>query len=178
MMLDNREIRNMRRNRHWLIILMACLCLVMGCSSSPEPPMIGKAAPNFSFRRLDGTVQDLQQFHGKVVLIRFWADWCHSCLEEMPIMERYFHSVRGKGFTMLAINVKQPGTRVADFVQNHELSYPVGLDEDGTITAAYRVKGIPSHFLIDRKGILREVYLGPFGRESVLADMVRRYLQE
>ena len=162
-----------------LLFLRGAVLLVLavqGCSPEPVEPVIGRQIPDFLCRRLGGSPQELSRHRGSVILIRFWADWCRDCVREMPVIEKYYRSAKDRGFTVLAINVMQPQSDVQAFVRNLELSFPVCLDEDGKITKAYGVKGIPSHFVIDRGGILRQVHFGPVGDESKLIRFLEPFL--
>jgi len=150
--------------------------MICGCSSEKSSPVIGKAAPDFTYQRLGGSLQELSRFRGRVVLVRFWADWCRVCIREMPAIEKYYKDAKEKGLVVLAINVRQSRTEVEAFARNFGLSFPIGLDEDGKITKSYGVKGIPSSFLIDRGGILRKVYYGPIDDESMLNRFIEPYL--
>lgn len=167
-----------KRRLPWGPVIVLGLLSVCGCMSSGEEPKIGREAPAASFRTLDGSRGELEDFRGKVVLIRFWADWCRDCVREMPMIERFYRKAEAPDFTILALNVKQPRGRVEAFVRRFRLSFPVGLDEEGEAVAAYRVRGIPSHFVIDRGGILREVYLGPLVDESFLDDLLAPYRKQ
>ena len=57
--------------------------LLSGCYRGSRPPRIGTAAPEFTVQDADRKVT-LSDFHGKVVLLNFWASWCTPCVEEMP----------------------------------------------------------------------------------------------
>jgi len=163
----------------WFFPLAAwavCLFTIPGCSSKPAGPVVGQEAPNFIYQRLGGSQQELRQLRGKVVMVRFWADWCSYCVREMPVIEEYFRSAGKKGFVPLGINVKQSRAQVEAFAREMKLSFPIGFDEDGTIAKGYDVKGIPSHFLIDREGILRKVYFGPIVDGNLLARFLEPYL--
>jgi peroxiredoxin len=159
-----------------LLMFLSCVCLVNGCSCDADKPVIGREAPDFVYQRLGGTKQSLGQFRGKVVLLRFWAGWCPHCTREMPIIENFYQGAKDRGFVVLAVNVRQPRADVEAFVREFKLSFPVALDEDAKIALSYDVKGIPSHFLIDREGILRKVYLGPIGDEKMLGRFLEPLL--
>lgn len=137
---------------------------------------MGQKAPDFSCRCINDSRQELSQFKGNVVLIRFWADWCRSCVKEMPIIDKYYRSAKNKGFVVLAVNVKQSRADIEAFARKFKLSFPIVLDEEGKITKIYDVKRVPTHFLIDRDGIIRSIYLGPIGDENELAKFLEPYL--
>ena len=111
-------------------------------------------APDFSLPSADGRKLALRDFRGKLVLLNFWATWCTSCRDEMPSMERLYREFRGKGFEIVAVNVKdKPGDALA-FVKALKLSYPIMLDPQGEVGLLYGAWGLPATYLIDQNGIV------------------------
>lgn len=97
---------------------------------------------------------------GKVVLIHFWADWCPSCLKELEGSKRLVERYRSEGLVILAINLKQSPQEIADWVERLALNYPVLFDRDGRLAGRFGVTGLPTGYLIDRQGRLRQRILG------------------
>ncbi len=121
-------------------------------------------APAYRLKTLDGQNRTLRQDRGKVVLVNFWATWCPPCLREMPAMQRLYEKFRGRGFEVVAVSVDQGNSEaVRKFVNNLKLSFPIVLDPDQVTKQAYRVRALPTTFLIDRLG--RVVALGMGARE-------------
>ena len=122
------------------------------------------SAPGFLLRTLDGQNHTLEQHRGKVVMINFWATWCPPCVREMPAMQRLYQEFRAKGFEIVAISLDQGNPDdVRDFVQKLSLTYPVVLDAEQKTKGLYRVRALPTTFLVDRKG--RVVAWGMGARE-------------
>ncbi len=116
----------------------------------------GQAAPNFNLTELNGGDVTLNTMRGKVVLLNFWATWCLSCRGEMPSLEKLYRDFRAyPDFTMLAVSVNQDGKpAVTHFMADNGYDFPVLLDPSNVTSAAYGVSGIPSTFVIGRKGQL------------------------
>ena len=74
-----------------------------------------KALP-LALRDLAGLPHTLADYHGKVVLVNFWATWCAPCREEMPSMERLRRQFAGRPFAILAVNYGESDARATDFV--------------------------------------------------------------
>lgn len=90
---------------------------------------------------------------GKVLLINFWATWCPPCLREMPSMQRLYDKYRSRGFDLLAVSVDQKGVvGVRKFVANLKLSFPILMDPEQRVKQAYRVRALPTNYLLDRRG--------------------------
>ncbi|HMR02950.1 MAG TPA: TlpA disulfide reductase family protein, partial [Candidatus Competibacter phosphatis] len=94
------------------------------------------------------------------VAIRFWADWCPYCHDEMQALEPVYRQYRDQGLAILAVNVLQPLETVRPFVQGLDISYEVLLDPQGAVTRDYRVMGLPMTFIVDRQGVIRARIVG------------------
>jgi peroxiredoxin len=142
--------------------LILCLLLfpaVAAAAGSDPLRELGLQAPNeqvdgpeFSLSDLTGRNIHLKDFRGKLILLNFFATWCHPCREEMPGMERLFRSHRAKGFVVVAVNLQEGATMVRPFVEKLKLSFPIVLDAEGTISREYGVRALPVTFLIGRDG--------------------------
>ena len=124
-------------------------------------PSRQKLADDFSLPMADKTTFRLRDHHGKTVLINFWATWCPPCLAEMPAMERLWQQHRDSGFIMVAVSVDSDPAKVAPFVAEHKLTFPIVLDPRMEVAAQYGVGALPSSFLVDRTGNLAGLAIGP-----------------
>lgn len=131
-------------------------------AAAPEArPEVGYLAPDFALRDLEGRVVRLSDFHGRAVLLNFWATWCPPCRREMPSMEQAYREYRGRGLEILAVSIDTGGAdAVQAFVQELNLTFPALLDPDMAVLRTYRLGGIPGSFLIDRRGVVRAVEFG------------------
>jgi peroxiredoxin len=109
-------------------------------------------APDFTVPGLTGGPLRLADFRGRVVLLNFWATWCPPCREEMPSMERLYQRYRERGFTILALSVDRNVAAIPGFVDGFRLTFPIGLDPDGAVAKAYRMRALPTTIVIDRAG--------------------------
>ncbi|HUP93949.1 MAG TPA: TlpA disulfide reductase family protein [Burkholderiales bacterium] len=119
------------------------------------------AAPDFSLVNPAGKKVSLQDFRGKVVFLNFWASWCGPCRGEMPGMGKLYREFKGKGFEIVAVNVKDKRDDALKFMKDLKISYPVALDPEGEIGLLYGAWAMPSTYLIDRKGIVLARMWGP-----------------
>ncbi len=110
-------------------------------------------APGFALPELRGkTTVRLRELRGTLVLLNFFATWCDPCREEMPGMERLHRAHRDKGFTVVAVDLQESAKTVGPFVQQLKLSFPVVVDDDGSVSRNYGVRALPVTFLIGRDG--------------------------
>jgi len=124
-------------------------------------PVRAKTAEDFSLPMPGGGTFKLAEHRGKVVMINFWATWCPPCLEEMPAMERLYRKQKDTGFTMVAISVDSDGAKIAPFVSEHKLTFPIALDPKMELANGYAVRALPSSFLVGRDGNLAALAIGP-----------------
>jgi cytochrome c biogenesis protein CcmG/thiol:disulfide interchange protein DsbE len=118
--------------------------------SRPSPV---RAAKDFRIATPDKRELRLSEFKGKVVFLNFWATWCKPCEEEMPSMERLHQRFKDRGLVVLAIAEDADGAPVvAPYLKKRQLTFSVGLDPKMSVAGLYGVWGIPSTFIIDRKG--------------------------
>ena len=107
----------------------------------PAQPRI---AHDFEVPTLERGTLRLSALRGKVVFVNFWATWCDPCKEEMPAMERLYQRFRDRGLVVVALSVDAQASRVAPFVRERRLSFPVGLDRRMTVANLYTVPSAPS----------------------------------
>jgi peroxiredoxin len=121
-----------------------------------------KKAPDFSLNDLNSKKIGLRQFKGKIILLNFWATWCGPCKEEMRYLEVLHQQFKAKNFVLLTISVDYEGLKpVKEFINKHDYSFPVLLDPKCEVLDLFEVKGIPTTFLIDKKGKMLGKAIGP-----------------
>lgn len=108
---------------------------------------------DFTLSDLQGNSWHLADLKGKVVLVNFWATWCPPCRKEMPDLQALYDKYKDQGFVVLSISDEQSG-KVAPFIAERKISYPVLLDPGRKVNEAFVVEGIPKSFVYDREGKL------------------------
>lgn len=141
-------------------------------------PQPGFLAPDFSLQTLDGELVTLSEFRGQPVLVNMWASWCTPCKYEMPAIQGVYEEYRDQGFTVLAVNLtkKDVLSSVKSFVEEHGLTFPILLDQDGRVEEAYQLRGLPTSFFIDRDGIIQSVVIGGPMSEEVVRERVEQIM--
>jgi len=127
-----------------------------------KPVKAGTKAPRFRLEDLKGKKSELKDYRGKVILLNFWATWCGPCKEEMPSMEELYKQLKEKDFVFLTISVDYAGIKpVQEFIEKHRYTFPVLIDPKCETLDLFEVKGIPTTFLIDKKGMIIGKAIGP-----------------
>ena len=109
---------------------------------------------NFTLTDLQGKSWTLKDLKGKVVLVNFWATWCPPCRKEMPDLDALCNRYKDQGFVILAISEDDETQKVAPYIAEHKISYPILLDPGQKVNNLFQVEGIPKSFVYDRDGKL------------------------
>ena len=126
----------------------------------------GPVAPEFSLRDLDGKPYSLSDAKGKVIILDFWATWCPPCRMEIPHFQALHEEYSAKGLEVIGIALDRGGVSdVRPFVRANGVTYPI-LIGDQKVTADYGgIRGIPTTFVIDRKGRIVQKFVGYRSKE-------------
>ena len=148
-----------------LLSFMVSVTLLMGCDSNKGPTLRqGSALPHVSLASTDGrTLSIPEDFRGKLTVLLFWSKGCPFCKKEMPLIEPLYQKYRDRGFTFVAVHMG-PGMDAARSMQaDMGLSFPQLVDEDSRLRKHYGIVSVPTMFVLDDNGILREKILGGLG---------------
>ena len=130
-------------------------------------------------KTLDGTVHDLAQYRGKVVLVNFWATWCEPCRDELPSMLRLKEKFDRQPFDVIAVNVDEPEARVRAFLEKTPLQFTVLLDPGKPVTKHWNARILPASYVIGRDGRVRYSAVGEIDWNDarvvkIIEDLLRR----
>ncbi len=121
-------------------------------------PLVGHPAPNFSVAMLGTTsgqgLLSLADLKGKVVVLNFWASWCAPCKEELPLLEQQWEQAQAQGqdVVVVGIDFEEASSDAANFLQLYHITYPIGLDADGSVASNYGITALPQTIFINRQG--------------------------
>ena len=110
---------------------------------------------DWKFTAVDGSPVDLTQWHGKYVLVDFWASWCPDCLREMPDVAAAYQRYHDRGLEVVGVSLDQDRDAMLGFIKKHALPWPQEFDGNGWKTpyaTRYGVGGIPEMWLVDHEG--------------------------
>jgi cytochrome c biogenesis protein CcmG/thiol:disulfide interchange protein DsbE len=165
-------------------LVAALVAGVAGCHAHPQGADAVEAAhpdrnqaPELGVVDLAGKPVTLAALRGKVVLLDFWATWCEPCQEEMPRLAALQQKDGPRGLQIVGLSMDDQASTVRSFLQTHPLPYPVAMASTGLAERYGRILGLPTVFLVDRRGHLARKYVGEVPA-SVLGPEVDRLLKE
>ena len=145
-----------------LIVIPLLIFLALSFGKDPrqlDSPLVGKTAPNFSLRDLDGRLVHLEDFRGQPVFLNFWATWCQPCIAEHPVLQAAARQYEGK-IQFLGVVYHDEVQKIESFLAARGAWGPTLLDLEGSVAVAYGVYGAPETFFIDRNGVIVEKLVG------------------
>jgi len=135
----------------------------------------GSVFPGFTEKDLHGKPLSIAAYHGKVVLIDFWATWCGPCVAELPNVLKTYQKYHDQGFEIIGISLDQDKQKLETFLEQKGITWQQYFDGDGwsnKLAVKYGVEAIPATFLLDGQGKI----IGTDLRGDALAEAVAKAL--
>lgn len=157
--------------------LARCLCVAIGLpllAASALAQDVGTVAPDITLPGAKDPV-NLADFKGKVVYVDFWASWCGPCKQSFPFMNAMQTKYKAQGFEIIAVNVDAKTADATAFLTKVPATFTVAFDPKGETPKRYKLKAMPSSYLIGRDGKVVAVHQG-FKAEDT-ADLEKRIAQ-
>ena len=166
----------LRYNAVWGFV-MAALMLVIAAPAVGGGP-VGKKFPNFTARdAITGKKFSLEDLRGKVVLIDFWATWCGPCVRELPNVKQAYNKYKDEGFEIVSISLDKDRNKFKRFVSSQKMTWYHVMEGGGwgtRLAKRYRIRSIPTMFLIDHEGVC----ISDRARGSSLESSIERALKK
>jgi len=162
-------------------LLIPFLWSVANAQYKPKPGgEIGTKAAEFSLINLVGEEVTSEQFKGKVLILNFWATWCGPCRFEIPDFIKIYKQYQKKGLEIVGIAVSSgSAVQIQKFVDSWGINYSILTGDEKYLQDLANkyggIYGIPTTFLIDRKGVIREKWIGA-RTEKVFLPAIEKYL--
>jgi cytochrome c-type biogenesis protein len=157
---------------------------ILGDPPAPQPPTksasntannaAAEPAPDVDLKTTDGKPLKLSDLKGQVVLLNFWATWCVPCRSEIPGLNEMQRGLAARGFQVIGVTTSDDAERVRAYQKDVRQDYTVALGDDG-VAAKYAVGVLPTTFVIDREGRIRQRIIGEKTRadfEALVAPLL------
>ena len=164
--------------RSWWILLIVVLAAAYFLHERHKPSAgtgpkgaVGSTAPEFTLQDISGSPMNLANYHGKVVLLDFWATWCTPCRAEIPHFIDYQNKYAAQGLQVLGISMDDDAKPVQAFYNELKMNYPVAMGSSQLADSYGGVLGLPVTFLIGRDGRIAKKYVGAADMAVVEKEM-------
>jgi len=147
-------------------LMLLCIAGPTGALAQLAGVSSRKDAPGFSLKNDKGLTVRLSDYKGGVVLLNFWATWCHGCKTEIPWYMGFQHKYKQQGLTVIGASLDDGGFKVVEpFVTAKKMNYPVVIANDD-LAKQYGLGAMPMSVLIDREGRIADAHSGVVDRNE------------
>lgn len=164
----------------WVGLMVLLVILALGLQRTQQGPIsIGDRVPNFTLTTFDGEQIELTDLEGKVVVLNFWASWCKPCEQEAADLENAWKIYQPGGEVMfLGVDYVDTEPEARAYLAKFGITYPNGPDLGTRISQAFRIKGVPETYFIDKNNRLQYVQIGPFSSLAQIQTNVDKLLEQ
>lgn len=143
-----------------MMVVPAGAAALAGVRDELTAAKVRKTAPDFTLADERGAKVQLSEYKGRVVLLDFWATWCHGCKTEIPWYIEFENRYKDRGLAVIGVSMDADGWKsVKPFVAQAKMNYPVVIGNDG-LAGHYGVTNMPVTLLIDRNGKIADSHTG------------------
>jgi cytochrome c biogenesis protein CcmG/thiol:disulfide interchange protein DsbE len=145
------------------VVALVAALLASGLRHDPSvtaSPLVGRTAPDFTLRALDGPPVHLADLRGQVVVVNFWASWCAECHTEQPALNATWDRFRDSGVVVLGVDFEDNDADARNYIASEGSKYPVVVDSDSKTALSYGVRGVPETFVVNQTGRIVDRVIG------------------
>ena len=143
------------------VIAMGLVYLETAWAFAQEAPAARPPAPDWELTDLNGRTTKSSDFHGKVLILDFWATWCAPCRVEIPHFVELQKQYGDKGLTVIGVSLDEQGQEVVKkFVKRLGVNYAIVMGNEKVVEAYGGIDAIPTTFVIDRQGRIVSPHMG------------------
>ena len=143
---------------------VAAIALMFAAPHLRAEPIKPTPAPAWKLMDVNGNLVSSDQFSGKVGVLDFWATWCPPCRAEIPGYVELQKKYAADGLVFIGVSVDEDGPKrqalVKKFIADHGINYSILFADQGVVSAFGGIDAIPTTFIIDRDGRIRNKKVG------------------
>jgi thiol-disulfide isomerase/thioredoxin len=138
----------------------------------------GECLPDVKYVDTQGHAYTPESLNGKVVVVNFWATWCHPCQKEIPEFSKAYDKYKAKGVVFLGVMTDQPtNNELLNFQSDFEMTYPIVRASSDILVSFNYPQALPTTFVFNRAGKQVYSHVGPLD-ESALGRLLDQYVAE
>lgn len=162
----------------WVFVLGLLTVMALQLLRSQENILAsGAMGPEFVLTTFEGREISNKDIQGKVVLINFWASWCKPCEQEAAELQKAWEQYQPSGDVIfLGIDYVDTTNEALDYIERFSITYPNGPDLGTRLAQAFRIRGVPETFFLNKAGEIAYVQIGPFISIDEITDQIDRLL--
>jgi len=154
--------------RTLLLCALVFIAVQLAGGSYAETVNNSEKAPDFELNDIQGVKHSLSDYHGKVVLINFWASWCKECIAEIPSLNTLYERYRDKSVVVFGVSIDRNNGDIKKSIEKYGIAYPVLVDRKGEVfVRKYTVIGLPTTVIVDKNGYIADRLIGRFDFSSM-----------
>jgi cytochrome c biogenesis protein CcmG/thiol:disulfide interchange protein DsbE len=166
----------------WGFVVGLLALVAFGLRRAQNPmAVVGKPVPNFELAYYEGyeyngtAKMKLSDLQGKIVVINIWASWCKPCEQEAPDLEAAWQFYKGSGdVVFIGVDYVDTPAGANEYLTKFNITFPNAPDLKSNISSILnRQMGVPETYFIDRKGILRNIQIGPFASVDEIKAVIQ-----
>lgn len=172
----------------WTVLVALLVVIFVGLQRAQEGNVqAGAETGNFEFTMplFEGYEHEgaqeisLQELRGKVVVLNFWASWCVTCKDEAIELEEAWRKYQPSGeVVFIGVDYVDTEPEARGYLERYDITYPNGPDMGTQISQAFRIKGVPETYFLDRDGVVKHVQLGPFQTTEQITAIIDNLLAQ
>jgi len=166
-----------------LALMTVSLFAVLWVLPSKVDSRVGTPAPEISNRVwINSPPLRLADLRGRVVLVEFWTFGCHNCRAVEPYVKEWYKKYHKRGFVVIGVHSPEFGfekeiDNVKRYIKEHDIVFPVPIDNDFSTWNRYGNRYWPAMYLIDKHGVIRYVRIGEGGYQQT-EQLIQSLLSE
>lgn len=163
----------------WALVLGLLAVVALQLRASQRGVLThGDPAPEFTLTTFDGQEIGPADMAGKVVLVNIWASWCQPCAQEAEALQTAWEQYQGRGDVLfLGVDYVDTQKEASAYLEKYAITYPNGPDLKTIIYTAFRARGVPETYFINRDGEVVQVQIGPFASLDDITAVIDRLLE-
>jgi len=164
----------------WVGVIALFAVVALGLRRTQQGTVqVGDKAPDFTLAAFSGyeyngaSQMTLSDLKGKIVVINFWASWCKPCEQEAADLEQAWRIYQPDGdVVFLGVDYVDTEPEALGYLEKFNITFPNGADLGTRISQAFRIKGVPETYFIDRDGVIQYIQVGPFQSLAQIQSVV------